>query len=58
MQTITYGMDVSHSSKLMETEEGLWETLIYSWLVKGIGKDLDLQSASEVGRGSLVSLSP
>lgn len=53
---------VSHSSTFMKPKEGLWEPLIYSWLVRSTVSTVDslhLPLASKVGgRGSLGGLSP
>lgn len=43
----------NHSSQLIESKEGLWEPLVFSWLVRSAGDTLNLQLVSEFqGRGS------
>ena len=43
---------------MTEPEEEGWEPLVYRWLFRSTGDNLDLQLVSEVVGGSLVGLSP
>ena len=48
---------VSHSSKQTGTW-GLWDPLIYSWLARSTGDNMDLQLMSEAGEGNSCRTEP